>query len=106
MGLTIKKQNKFSVILKENDTNSCTYQINRMLFDTLKKYLTPYRSYQPQAKKIKCIETGKIFESATEACKWIEYVRETDYCNKDLIKQCCRGKQKTSYGYHWEFAEI
>ena len=36
MGLTIKKTNKFSVILKENDKNSCTYQINRMLFDTLK----------------------------------------------------------------------
>jgi len=32
-------------------------------------------------------------------------VLETDYCDMNLIKQACKGKQKTSYGYHWEFVE-
>ena len=105
MEMILNKQRKFSVTLKENDSNSCTYRISRHLFDTLKKYLEPYRSFQAQARKIKCIETGKIFNSAREACHWVEFVRETDYCDMNLIKQACKGKQKTSYGYHWEFVE-
>ena len=77
--------------------------VDRKLFDKLKLYLEPFRSLQAQAKKIKCVETGKIFNSAREACHWIKFVRETDYCDMNLIKQACKGKQKTSYGYHWEF---
>lgn len=103
METILNKPHKFSITLKENDSNSCTYRIDRKLYDKLKVYLAPFRSYQAQAKKIKCVETGKIFNSAREACNWLKFVRETDYCDMDLIKQCCRGKQKTSYGYHWEF---
>ena len=105
MEMILNKQRKFSVTLKENDSNSCTYRISRHLFDTLKNYLEPYRSFQAQARKIRCIETGEIFNSAREACHWVEFVRETDYCDMNLIKQACKGKQKTSYGYHWEFVD-
>lgn len=85
------KKGKFSIILKENDTNQCTYKIDRKLFDTLKKYLEPFRSFQSKAKKIRCIETGQIFNSAKEATKWIE--REQGlYCRMSYIKQACRGK--------------
>ena len=101
----LNKPHKFSITLKENNTNSCTYKVDRKIYDTLKKYLEPFRSYQAQAKKIKCIETGKIFKSAREACHWVEFVREIEYCDMNLIKQACRGKQKTSYGYHWEFVK-
>lgn len=99
------KQRKFSITLRENDTNSCTYKVNRKIFDALKKYLEPFRSLQTKAKKIKCIETGQIFNSAREASHWIEFVREINYCDMNLIKQACKGKQKTSYGYHWEFVD-
>ena len=27
-------------------------------------------------------------------CHWVEYVHETDYCDMNLIKQACKGKQK------------
>ncbi len=37
--------------------------------------------------------------------KWAAFVHECYYCNSSLIKQACRGKQKTSYGYHWEFVK-
>ena len=102
METILNKQRKFSIILKENDNNSCTYRIDRKLFDTLKKYLEPFRSLQPKARKIKCIETGQIFNSAWEASKWLEFVRETDYCNIDLIKRACR-KNGTSFGNISEF---
>lgn len=99
------KQRKFSITLRENGANSCTYKVNRKIFDILKKYLEPFRSFQTKAKKIKCVETGQIFDSAREASRWVKFVIETDYCDMNLIKQACKGKQKTSYGYHWEFAE-
>lgn len=101
-----RKVKKFSVILKEDDTNQCSYKIDRRVFDTLKKYLEPFRSFQTKAKKIRCVETGQVFNSAREASHWVEFVRETNYCDMNLIKQCCKGKQKTSYGYHWEFVEV
>lgn len=97
------KQRKFSITLKENGTNSCSYKVNRKIFDTLKKYLEPFRSLQTKAKRIKCVETGQIFESAREASNWIKLATKADYCDMNLIKQACKGKQKTSYGYHWEW---
>ena len=45
------------------------------------------------------------FESAREASKWVEFVREIDYCHHDYIKLVCKGKHKTCFGYHWEFAD-
>ena len=37
-----------------------------------------------------------------------KYTKQGEYntivgMNFQVIKQCCRGKQKTSYGYHWEW---
>ena len=95
----------FSITLRENDANSYTYKVSRKIFDILKKHLEPFRSYQSMAKKIRCIETGKIFNSAREASHWVEFARETAYYDMNLIKLACKGKQKTSHGYHWEFAE-
>ena len=121
MTKNVRKKGKFSIILREDDSNQCSYKINRHLFDTLKKYLAPFRSYQSKPRKIRCIETGQIFYSAREASYWVEanrkiaYSREASYwveanrkiayCDMNLIKQTCKGKQKTSYGYHWVFVE-
>lgn len=46
--------------------------------------------------KVKCIETGKIFDSATEASYFIGLSR-------DRVAQCCRGLVKTSGGLHWTY---
>ena len=63
-----------------------------------------YRSIGIPPKKVKCIETGKIFESTRAATHWLEYVREVSYCNMNSIKRACR-KKGTCFGYHWEFVE-
>ena len=53
---------------------------------------------QRWGKKIVCIETGQCFDSITDAAKW---------CNgkRSVISLCCKGKVKTSYGYHWKYLE-
>ena len=48
------------------------------------------------SKSTRCIETGKIYRSATEASKNISISRS-------CIVECCNGKQKTAGGYHWEY---
>ena len=48
------------------------------------------------SKLIKCIETGIIYSSTRE----IERLIGISHIN---ISLCCRGKQQTAGGYHWEF---
>lgn len=48
-------------------------------------------------KKVRCIETGVIYESVAEAGR----VTKRQKAN---IKACCIGKRKTCGGYHWEWA--
>ena len=83
------------------------YKVSEETFNKIKDRIEEYRSIGHICKKIRCIETGQIFENAKMASRWVSYVKENFYnrCNSDLIKQCCRGKQKTSYGYHWEFVK-
>lgn len=51
-------------------------------------------------KKVKCVETGIIYDSIREAGEKINI-------NCGSIAKCCRGVKyfKTAGGYHWEFAK-
>ena len=51
------------------------------------------------AKKVICLETSKIYISIAEAC------REICGKSKNSISNCCKGKRKLAYGYHWMFLE-
>lgn len=54
-----------------------------------KKYTTP--------QKVRCLETGEVFNSIEEAIKW---------CNLKTtksIKLVLKGKAKSAGGYHWEY---
>lgn len=48
------------------------------------------------SKAIKCIETGKIYRSITQASIELN-------CQFSGIAMACRGERKTAQGYHWEF---
>ena len=50
------------------------------------------------SKPTKCIETEKVYKSATEASKNISI-------DRSCIIRCCNGKQKTAGGYHWEYVK-
>lgn len=49
-------------------------------------------------KKVKCVETGEIFESATVAAK---HVHRSQSC----ITECCLGNQHTCADLHWEYVK-
>ena len=49
-----------------------------------------------KAKKVICLETKQIFNTVKEAETW---------CGKGCVSNCCKGKQKTSAGYHWMYLE-
>ena len=46
--------------------------------------------------KVRCIETGEIFDSIAEA--------ERKYNIKRCLYKCFNGQRKTCAGYHWEYA--
>ena len=50
-------------------------------------------------KKVQCIETNEIFESASEAA------RKTPKTSQSKICMVCRGQRKTCGGYHWRYIE-
>lgn len=49
-------------------------------------------------KKVKCLDTGIVYESAAEA------ERLTGAANQNIIK-CCQGKRKHANGLTWSYAE-
>ena len=50
------------------------------------------------SKKVKCVETGEVFESIMD-------VERKLGLNNSHICKCCNGKLKTCGGYHWECVE-
>ena len=100
----IERHRHYAVL--KNSNNSRSYKISAKLFSELSKYLKPYHTTPDSyIKPVKCIETGEIFPSASEAAKKTMLIKELYDCNPELIKQACRGNSKTSYGYHWEYAD-
>lgn len=51
-------------------------------------------------KKIRCIETGEIFDSINDAAKTLNQKSA-----RTNLSSCLHGRQKTCGGYHWEFVE-
>lgn len=47
-----------------------------------------------QPKKVKCIETGKVYESVTAAAR-------ACYITYTAISAACKGRRKTAAGFHW-----
>lgn len=54
------------------------------------------RLNKAKAKKVLCVETGTIYESAHEAG------RKTGYAQAN-ISAACRGEYAMAYGFHWEY---
>lgn len=68
------------------------------LDETLKNKYGKYVSPDKPTKKVLCVETGIIYSSIKEASKMVGLK------SKGCICMCCRGRQKTAGGYHWEYA--
>lgn len=60
-----------------------------------KKHIIDYTKTESE-KRVVCIETGIIYNNMVEAAKSINVKRS-------CISSVCRGKQRTSGGYHWAY---
>lgn len=61
----------------------------------------PYCNKAKRSPSVICIETGIIYQNAIEA---IEKMNLSNYASSNIYR-CCKGKCKTSSGYHWEYAD-
>ena len=55
------------------------------------------KASQARKKKVRCIETNIIYESASEAARQVPKTSQSKIC------MVCRGQRKTCGGYHWEY---
>lgn len=60
--------------------------------ETKRKISEAQKNRKDQSKKVLCVETGEIFESTMDA------YRKTGARHVSMV---CRGKLKTTGGYHW-----
>lgn len=51
-------------------------------------------------RKVQCIETQEIFESATEAARQVPHTSQGKIC------MVCRGQRNTCGGYHWKYVDL
>lgn len=74
---------------------------NRLYRDKLPvdKILSVPTGKLKKIKKIKCIETGIIYESAKDVQKEIPNI------NISTLYKSCRNQNRTCNGYHWEYVE-
>lgn len=57
-------------------------------------------------KKIRCCETGQVFDSSYRAADWLNrtkfnYTKQVTHMAQN-IRGCCLGHKKSAYGYHWK----
>lgn len=57
-----------------------------------------YPKNKKGSKPVRCIETGVVYPSVKEV------ERQLGFAN-GYISNCCRGKYKSAYGYHWEYVK-
>ena len=75
------------------DKNKCNNNISNLRWVTSKE-----NKDNGQSKPVICVETSKVYESASEAA------RQTGAYNTH-ISDCCLNKRKTTKGFHWQYAD-
>lgn len=106
--MTNKKISKTPYIIRLtiNEKNSETYRVSKDLFIKIKYIIKPYQSFKNKPKKVKCIETGEIFNNAKDANDMlIKRGVSSSYDAYNRIKEVCNKRKEAAYGLHWEFVD-
>lgn len=109
-----KNQDKYKKIAAEVGRRNATDQdIRKKRFASLSKamkgrvFSNEHRvnlSRSQGGKKVRCIETQTIFETASEAAKWLQANGKPSAFVGNITNQI-KGKHKTAYGFTWEFVD-
>ena len=94
MGLYYDVEPEALIFLTRKEHNSIDSACKRR-GEAIKGRKKPEGTGKPP-KKVLCVETGEIFESAHE-------VERKTGIGQGNISNACNGKLKTSGGYHWKF---
>lgn len=93
----IGKANSKRVWSNESKEKLRQANIGKKLSEEHKKKIGDYlRLHSPNKKQVICMETGKVYDSASDAG------RETGI-NRKGISMVCTGDRQTAGGYHWMF---
>lgn len=86
------KISPYIIRLVEDETVIGTYRVSKEMFLSVQKDAAPYQTFRAKTKKVKCIETGEIFNSAMHANEvlvekglaksYSAYIRIKEVCNK------------------------
>lgn len=100
------KSTSYIVRLLENDRVIGTYRVSKEIFLSIQNEIKPYQTFREKTKKVKCIETGEIFNSAKQANEMlVEKGLAGSYTAYSRIKDVCHNRKETAYGFHWEFVK-
>lgn len=83
----------------------CTYQQNMLHGTRSQRAMQTYGSMEKchkasaeaHKRMVRCVETGKIYSSVSEAAN------DINYKSVSHISSCCTGRKKTAGGFHWEY---
>lgn len=74
----------------------CNQKYNNNYGNHGKKISEAKINNKSRSKTVLCVETGCVYPSTREV------ERQTGFDNT-CISDCCRGKRKVAYGYHWKY---
>ena len=84
----------------ENKQNNCVNNLQWMTIEENNHYSNTFnKAAEARKKPIYCEELNKVFESAADAARELNLYR-TNIC------AVCNGRQKTTGGYHFRYAEV
>jgi group I intron endonuclease len=90
-----KQKIRQSNIGKHNHNGKLNPMYGKTLSEETKNKIREKQKYF----KVRCVETGEIFNSCHLAAAWCGLKRDGN------IPDVCRGKRKVAGGYHWEFVK-
>ena len=84
--------------VNHKDENKANNNINNLEWVTAKENMNYGTRTQRTQKSVYCVELDKTFNGIREAAKELNL-------HSTNITKVCKGKQKTTGGYHWRYVE-
>lgn len=111
---SVAKKHGYTVeIVKSGMSEDCALTLEKILVGTYRDLSEPIvnifdggrgaTGFKPEwSMKVSC-SNGMRFDTIKDAALW---VRDSSRATRTGIADCCRGRQKTAFGYSWKFGHV